>query len=192
MDNYKKYRWFYTSSGKLVLGGKSAKQNDELLHQLKKKDEDRIVSHTSEPGSPFCVILANLLEISQSDIQETAVFTGCFSRAWREGKNSAKVDIFKLSQVHKDKTMKEGTWGVYGKVKRITIPLELVITRQDNIIRAIPEHSLLKNSNYVKICPGSLSKEDMLPKLEIELNEPLSKDEVISALPTGGFKINRS
>lgn len=35
-QDYLKYRWFFNSSGKLVVGGKNAAQNDELLSRIKK------------------------------------------------------------------------------------------------------------------------------------------------------------
>ena len=31
---YEKYRWFFTSSDKLVIGGKSSKQNEEIMKSL--------------------------------------------------------------------------------------------------------------------------------------------------------------
>jgi len=189
MEDYTKYRWFFTLSGKLVVGGKSAKQNDELLKKMKSLGKERMVMHTSEPGSPFTIIQSDMSELDQSDIRECAIFTGCFSKAWKDGKASTKVDVFKLSQLHKSPEMKDGTWGVYGKVQRITVPLELVVTRQNKILRAVPEVSA--RGKGVKIMQGSIDKEDIQPKLEIELNEPLSKDEVLSALPSGRFKTSQ-
>lgn len=189
MEDYIKYRWFFTSSDKLVVGGKNAKQNDDLLKKIKAQDKERVVMHTSEPGSPFCIIMSEVEDLSQQDIRECAIFTGCFSRAWRDGKRTAIVDIFKLSQLHKNRDMQEGTWGVYGTVQSITVPLELVITRQHKILRAVPETA--GSLSKIKITPGSISKEDIQPKLEIEINEPLSKDEVLSALPSGKFKTSK-
>ena len=43
IDNYQKYKWFFTSSGKLVVGGKSSEQNDELLRKLNASNKDFIV-----------------------------------------------------------------------------------------------------------------------------------------------------
>ena len=40
--NYQKFRWFYTSSGILVIGGKSAEQNEEIIKQA--KDDDLILA----------------------------------------------------------------------------------------------------------------------------------------------------
>ncbi len=106
--DYKRYKWFYTKSGKLVVGGKSAEQNDSLLTELKATKKDMIVMHTKSPGSPFCVIIAPIDAVSEKDIEECAIFTGCFSRAWKERHKNATVDVFRLSQLFKSGLMKTG------------------------------------------------------------------------------------
>lgn len=202
MENYKKYRWFFTSSDILVIGGKNALQNDELLFNIKDKKEDYVIMHTSEPGSPFCILYAPASEIKKADIEESAIFTGCFSRAWKLGKMSAKVDIFKSSQIHKNKGMNSGTWGVYGEVQRTNVPLSLVFTKQKNILRAIPDKTFERliswekgkkpsNISVVKITPGNIEKDHMFAKLELELDDSLSEEQVLSAIPAGKFKIQR-
>ena len=67
---YKKYRWFITSSGKPVIGGKSAEQNESLMKEIFKTKKNYITIHTKEPGSPFSVILADIKNISEKDIEE--------------------------------------------------------------------------------------------------------------------------
>lgn len=202
MENYTKYRWFFTSSGTLVIGGKNALQNDELLFNIKNQKADYIIMHTSEPGSPFCILYAPASKISKSDIAEAAIFTGCFSRAWKLGKMSAKVDIFNSSQIHKNKDMNSGTWGVYGEVQRTNVPLSLVFTKQKNILRAVPEKTFEKSISeekgkkpvsvsMVKITPGNIEKDHMFAKLELELDDTLSEEQVLSAIPAGKFKIQR-
>ncbi|MDP1695334.1 MAG: NFACT RNA binding domain-containing protein [archaeon] len=189
---YKKYRWFFTSSGKLVIGGKSAEQNDSLLSRLKKSKEDYIIMHTSSPGSPFSVILSSIKNLKESDIEECAIFTGCFSRAWKEGKKSAIIDIFKLSEVAKEKSMKSGTWGVIGKIKHRKVELKLVLAKQKDILRAIPEIAIKdKREILLKIMPGKISKEDMLSKLKLEIEGNFSNEEILSALPAGGVAISK-
>lgn len=194
IKSFLKYRWFYTSSGLLVVGGKSAVQNDELLHKIKSIDSQFIILHTSEPGSPFCVILSPSNKVIKDDIEEAAFFTGCFSKAWKEGKMSTKVDIFNSDQIHKNKEMKSGTWGVYGNIKRINVSLCLVMVKQNNTLRAVPEKTAerLEDKSFskkIKIYPGNIEKDHMFAKLELEIDESISKDEVLSAIPSGGFKI---
>lgn len=189
---HKKYRWFFTSSNKLVVGGKSSEQNDDLLKKLKGTKKDYVVMHTSSPGSPFSVIVEDPSEIKESDIEETAIFTGCFSRAWKLRKKKAFIDIFKLSQIYKSPKMKTGTWGVKGGVLKKTVTLELALTKQENKLRAVPIPTVKNKKNILlKFQPGKIDKVEMLPKIQLEIKESLSQDELLSALPAGGVAIVR-
>mgnify|MGYP006284632851 CR=1 FL=1 len=191
-EDYQKYKWFFTSSRKLVIGGKSAKQNDELIKRAQGIKKDLICMHTSEPGSPFSIILESSSKVTKKDLEECASFTASFSRAWRSGKRRAIVDIFKILQLYKDKKMKTGTWGVNGEVVKVSVHLGLVLAKQKGILRAIPEKSVrTKKSILLKITPGKVDKKDMLPKLHMELGEKYSQEEILAALPAGGIKISR-
>ena len=187
--DYKKYKWFFTSTGKLVVGGKSAEQNDFLLDYIKKTGKELLIMHTEEPGSPFSFILSDLSKITPSDLKECAIFTGCFSRAWREGKKKAFVHIFNSSQIYKNEKMKTGTWGVVGKVKRMEVSLSLVLVKQKSVLRAVPEISVKKSEILLCIAPGRINKIDMLPKIQLNLSEDISQEELLSALPSGGLRI---
>lgn len=184
MIDYKKYKWFFTLSGKLVVGGKSAESNDSLLNELKSMGKELVVMHTKLPGSPFCAIIAPINAISASDLNECAIFTGCFSRAWKECKSLVSVHSFKLSQLNKDKDMKDGTWGVSGKVKNFIVRLELAITRQNGVIRAVPKKSVNENETIAFAFPGKIDK----TKVKIASLGKINREELISALPAGGVK----
>ncbi len=190
MEEYLKYKWFFTSSGKLVVGGKNASQNDELIKELKKEGHERIVMHTSSPGSPFSCIVAAPEEVSKKDRIECAIFTASFSKAWKSGKENEIIDIFRLTQLTKRSGMSQGTWGVNGPVEKISAPLLLVLTRQKGILRAVPEQSVKsKKEILVKFVPGSIDKQDILPKLEIEIGKLPHKEEILAALPAGGMRL---
>ncbi len=184
MIDYKKYKWFFTKSGKLVVGGKSADSNDSLLNELKKMRKELVVMHTKAPGSPFCTIIAPVNTVSNQDLDECAVFTGCFSRAWKEGKSTAKVHSFKLSQLSKESTMKEGSWNVKGRVRDFIVKLELVLTKQNGIVRAVPKQSVSDEEIIATAVPGKIDK----VKVKTD-NLKVNKEELISALPAGGVKI---
>ena len=191
-ENYQKYKWFYTSSGKLVIGGKSAIQNDELLKIVKSMNQEFMVMHTSSPGSPFSVILSDVNKVSKRDIEEASIFTACFSQCWKLMSRKVSVDIFKSSQLYKRKDMKSGTWGVIGDVEERPVQMSLALTRQQSVLRAVPEQSVKnKKDILVKFKPGKISKEEMVAKLATELGEHFSQSELLSALPAGGFSIVR-
>lgn len=189
IQDYKKYRWFVTASGKKVIGGKSALQNDELLKHITAASETYLIMHTSAPGSPFSVILTPLSTITKQDTEECATFTACFSQTWKTGKSSANVDIFKSKQVHKDKMMKAGMWRVTGTVKTLKVSLKLILTRQQGVLRAVPEKTLKnKKEQILTIIPGSIDKGELFIKAALE-DSSLKQEEFLAALPAGGSKI---
>jgi hypothetical protein len=191
IENYKKYRWFFTGSKKLVIGGKSASQNDDLLKTLKQKAKtDYTVMHTASPGSPFSVILSDKSP-SKEDLKESAIFTACFSRLWRNQTKKAEIHVFKLSKLSKPRNLKAGTWKVSSKISKISVPLELALTVQSKILRAAPIQTLKSKKPLLKIIPGTINKQQMLPKIALELGEKFSQEEILQALPSGGVKIKR-
>ncbi|NCO11483.1 hypothetical protein CO038_00075 [Candidatus Pacearchaeota archaeon CG_4_9_14_0_2_um_filter_39_13] len=188
MKDYRKYKWFYTSSGKLVVGGKSDSSNDSLIREMKESGKDYLTMHTSHPGSPFTIIMDNPEKVSKDDIEECATYTGCFSRAWKQGRKSTEVHVFKISQLEKKKGMKTGTWGISGKAKNIKVELKLALTVQKKVLRAVPEKSSKKT--LLKICPGKTDKTKMLEKIAVEIGDvKADRNEILAALPAGGVKI---
>jgi predicted ribosome quality control (RQC) complex YloA/Tae2 family protein len=110
------FREFITSSGKKVLAGKNAEQNDELVKQFLGKENK--IMHTSAPGSPFCVF--EELKPGKKDLEETAIFCASKSQDWRDHKHDVLMHIFSGKETYKEKGMKEGMFGVR-KMKSIKV-----------------------------------------------------------------------
>jgi predicted ribosome quality control (RQC) complex YloA/Tae2 family protein len=102
------FREFITNSGKKVLAGKNAEQNEELVKKF--IGESNILLHTEKPGSMFCVIEEP--KPNKQDIMETASFCASKSQAWRDNKNDVIVHIFTGKNTYKKKGMKTGMFGV--------------------------------------------------------------------------------
>lgn len=190
-ENYTHYRWFFTSTGLLVVGGKSAVQNDVLLQEVLARKGEYCIMHTEDPGSPFTIIDAQLATLSQQDYREVAIFTACFSKAWKAGKKQAIVHLFSSSQIHKQTAMKAGTWGVYGNVQKLSVPLQLALIKQKGKLRAVPPSLVTGKKKQLYVIPGTTPKEELLPKIELELDSALAADEVLQALPAGRCKVYR-
>jgi len=190
-QDYQKYRWFFTSSDKLVIAGKSAEQNDQLLNQVKSLKQQLLVMHTHEPGSPFSVILSNPKTLTDKDKQAVATFTACFSQAWKQGKSTIPVDSFMSTNLSKHKLLKTGTWQVSQKLNtyKITKPA-LYLTKQKNRLRAIPKQALKPTQKSLAIITqGKQDKQKLLKELRDRFNN-LSDEQILSALPPGGLKIS--
>ncbi len=191
MIDYKKYKWFYTHSGKLVVGGKSAESNDSLLLEMQATKKDYIVMHTKTPGSPFCVIVSDIADVTARDIEECAIFTGCFSRAWKSCAKNVEVDIFRLSQLSKNSLMKTGTWQVSGKISKKNVELELAIVFQEKIVRAVPIASADASDIIAYASPGNVDKIEAVAKTKIPALKKLNKEDLIAALPAGGVAFKK-
>lgn len=114
MNKPLKFRQFITSSGKIVLVGKNAENNEQLIKQVKK---DEIVLHTDSPGSPFVNIKG---EADKKDIKEAAIFCAKYSQDWRDNKRDIEVHWFKGKDIYKRESMKTGTFGIK-KFKKIKV-----------------------------------------------------------------------
>jgi predicted ribosome quality control (RQC) complex YloA/Tae2 family protein len=121
-ENFRKYT---LKSGLLVVAGKNASMNEEIIKQAGKNE---YVLHTKLPGSPFCNIKSDYKVVSREDLYETAVFCAFFSQAWKKSSLKKDVDIhvFFGKDIYKSSEMKTGTFGVR-KLKNI-------IAKKDDIL----------------------------------------------------------
>lgn len=182
-----KYRWFYTQSGKLVYGGKSAEQNEELVGTLLSSKDERYILHTKLPGSPFAIIDAPSEEVTEDELKEVAVWTASFSQGWKANRGEMEVDVFKTSSVRKSTGMPAGTFGVKRRLHRFTAPLRLTLINQRGSLRAVPEASLKPNNRVIAIIiPGGEEKESFAATIAREIKK--KKEEVLQALPSGSFQ----
>jgi len=182
--DYRNYRWFFTSEGNLVIGGKSDEQNEVVIRNFMKPDYT--IMHTSLPGSGFMIIQSD--NPSKKDLDETAVFCACFSQQWKEvnSKQKIDVDVFKGEQIYKNKSMKIGTFGVKGEKQVKKVKPELVLVIQKGKLRAVSKTT--KEKKLVEIKPGKLSKEQASEKIAKKIRDkfhfPISKEEIMSAIPS--------
>lgn len=109
-----KFREYHTSQGSLIYAGKDAKNNEEIIAQVKPEEE---VFHTAEIGSPF----VNIKEKPKKKaIKEAAIFCAAYSKDWKKNHRKVIVHQFKGKDIYKEKNMKLGTFGVK-KYKTITV-----------------------------------------------------------------------
>ena len=174
---YKKFRWFFTSSGLLVIGGKSAESNEELI---KLAEKDSVIMHTESPGSPFCLITDE--NPSDKDLKETAIFCACLSKAWKAKKKYAEVHMFSGSQVYKSKGMNLGTFGVEGKTRSFKVELKLYLALQEGKLRSVPFET-----DIAMLVPGKMKKEEAAEEISDKLK--VKKEEALSALPSDNIDI---
>lgn len=184
------FHWFYTSDGKLAVGGKNAQQNDIVF---KKHMEDNDLFFHSDIQGGSAVILKDGLDAKQDEIMETAQFTASFSNAWKNGNASVDVYSVKKEQVSKHAQggfIPSGAFAISGQREWFrNTKLGLKIGRSEHGIEIIPERSARKLKGEIHLAPMKSGKE----KGEISrfIAKKLSADvtEILELTPSGKSKI---
>jgi len=159
---YEKFRWFLSSEGFLVIGGRDTSTNDILIRKYMEQND--IVFHADIPGSPFVIIKTQGKAPGEKTLNEAACFTASYSRAWRERIRAVDVYWVKPEQVSKTppsgEYLPKGSFMIYGAKNYIRgVPLEVAIgiKREKYGFRVIggPVEAISKQTSlYVKIVPG--------------------------------------
>ena len=198
---YEKFRWFYTSEGRLAVGGRDA-QSNTLLVKRHLEDAD-VVYHADLFGSPFFVLKDGRRQ-SEAESLELAQATVSFSSGWKTGLGAADAYWVLRDQVSgaagSGEYLAKGSFVIRGKKNPIRHALLQVAVGVDGEGRVVagPESAVAKASGkYVVLVPHRERSSDTAKKVLKELAlaggegaQPLL-DDVIRALPSGGGKIVR-
>jgi predicted ribosome quality control (RQC) complex YloA/Tae2 family protein len=182
---YEKFHWFFTSDGKLAIGGRDAQQNDILYSKYIEQND--LFFHADIQGGSV-VVLKNGKEASEQEKLEAAQFAACFSKAWSSGFSYVDVYSAKPEQLAKASTgeyVAKGGIVVRGEkewYKRTPLKLRVGLDEKGRVA-AIPAFSKTKLKNEITIVPGKEEKGEIAKKLAKMLNT--HPDELLQILPAG-------
>jgi predicted ribosome quality control (RQC) complex YloA/Tae2 family protein len=80
---YEKFRWFISSEGFLVLGGRDVKSNENLAKRQMGAND--VFLHAAMHGAPYTIIKVPDDPPGSQTLEEAAQFAVTFSRAWQDG-----------------------------------------------------------------------------------------------------------
>ncbi len=182
---FEKFRWCYSSTGFLVVGGRDATTNEIMIK--KHLDKNDRVFHAELPGSPFIVIKnPDHKEIDEETSMEAAIICASFSKSWKSGRTTAEVYWVTPEQVSKEaksgEYLAKGSFMIYGKRTFITAKINLAVCNyQDRImcgpVSAIAHHA----TRYLELVQGESKVSDTAKKIQKIIGGEL--DEIIRALP---------
>ncbi len=193
---YEKFRWFTSSEGFLCIGGRDATTNEIIIK--KHTDSNDLVFHTELAGSPFFVVKSNSHEgvIGPATIEEAAIATASYSRAWKAGLQSVDVYWVKPEQVSKEakagEYLTKGAFMVYGKKNPVParVGLAIGLTSGGKIVGGQAAAVAASCGKYVKLIQGDNKPSDAAKKIAKILGLSSSYlDEIIRAMPAGEFKV---
>jgi len=205
---YEKFRWFYSSEGFLVLGGRDATTNELLIKRYTEPHD--IVFHADIAGAPFVIIKTEGKMPTEKTLKEAAQFAASFSKAWKMGLGSLDVYWVRPEQVSKGapsgQFLKKGAFIIHGKknyVRHVPLRIAIGITFKNDVplvIGGSPEAISRETKTYVEIVPGDipsgrLAKEILkilakkIPKEKREDILRISLEDVQHFIPSGKGRI---
>jgi predicted ribosome quality control (RQC) complex YloA/Tae2 family protein len=214
---YERYRWFITTDGLLVIGGRDASSNSALIR--KHLTEHDIVFHAEVHGSPFFIIknaaafAATQEGTIDSSLHQVAQATLSFSRAWKDGLSSADAYWVMAEQVKKGaptgQFLPKGSFVIEGKrnyIKGVELRLAIGIMQLNNreTLLCGPEEAIKKRSIfYGVLLQGGMDPMNAAKRVKsefvriandnIQIAESIkhiSLDEFVRALPTGQSRLS--
>lgn len=202
---FEKFRWFYSSDGFLVLGGRDAHSNEFLLKNHMEKEDKYF--HAEIHGAPHVVIKTDGKIVPEKTLEEAACFAVTFSSAWKLG--FASYDVYSVApeQVSKKapsgESLSTGAFMIYGKrqwFRKASLSLaiglkEMPVNEEKSFaVMAGPESAVGKQcSAFMKLMQGKEASGQVAKQIRFFFREKTGQeidlDEIIRALPAGGFRI---
>ncbi len=196
---YEKLRWFVSSQGVLVIGGRDANTNENIVKKYLEPND--IYLHADIHGATSTAIKLNDTELNDNILKESGEFAASFSSAWSLGFTSQDVFWVHPDQVSKTpesgEFLPKGSFVIRGhrnyiRGARVKLAIGIVDYEGKRImvgpIEALEAHC----ENFVVIKPGFTKKEAIAKKIINKINEDdlLTLDDIIRVLPSGKCDID--
>ena len=192
---FERYKWFVTPQGRLVIAGKDAHTNDNIVKKhLKEKD---VYAHADVHGAPS-VILKDGIAASEQELRDACHFAIAQSKAWVAALAEGGAFWVYPDQVSKTPNPGEfvprGAFIIRGKRNyEYHLPMELVIGEtyyQGSRKVMCGPHSCFENCDrYIVIRPGKGKAGRKTNEVAKRFQVP--EEEISRILPPGDFDIVR-
>ena len=210
---YERFRWFHTSDGFLVIGGRNADQNEELVKKYAERG-DRFF-HTQAPGAPATLLKATgpseasrEVDFPESSLGEAAQFAASYSSVWRDGHFAG--DVYAVSPDQVSKTPESGEFvekgsfvirgeRTYYEDTPVGVAVGIQCEPRTQVIGGPPSAITGRAETSVRIEPGRYAGNDVAKRIYREFGERFadttfvrrvaSPDLIGHFLPPGGSRI---
>ena len=210
---YDRFRWFETSDGFLVIGGRNADQNEELVKNYMEGDD--LFCHAQAHGGPVALIKATDPSEAARDVTipersrtEAAQFAVSHSSVWKDGRGAGDAYVVTPDQVSKTpesgEYIEKGGFVIRGERDYYRdVPAEVAVGIQvEPETRAIggpPDAIAARAETTLRLTPGQFAQNDAAMKCYRRLKgrfadegfvrKVASADLIQEFLPPGGSDI---
>jgi predicted ribosome quality control (RQC) complex YloA/Tae2 family protein len=195
---FERFRWFVSSEGVLVLGGRDASSNDLLVRRHLKAGDLYVHADLHGAASVIVKAMPDRAAPGEATIQEAAQWAVAFSKAWRAGLASGSAFWTTPDQVSKaggsGEFVAKGAWVVRGTKHVLKdLPLELAIGTVDyggeeRWTVAPPSALEARGRLRARLVPG---EERDRSRVEVDLARDLGVSRTVlqGLLPAGGLTV---
>jgi predicted ribosome quality control (RQC) complex YloA/Tae2 family protein len=204
---FEKFRWFDSSEGLLVIGGRDATSNETLLKRYTSPQD--LVMHAEAHGAPFVVVKTGGGQPTPETLREAAQACVSYSRLWKDAIRSGDAYWVRPEQVRKSapagEYLTKGAFMIRGTrnyIRGVELALAVGVTLHGEkmLLMAGPPSAVKSRCNaYVGIRQGRGSPSEaakrILAKLAAKTKEStdaelprIAIDDVIRLLPPGGVE----
>lgn len=188
------YRWTLSSEGFLLLGGRDARTNDQLVKKHL-KEGDRY-AHADLHGAPSTVVKEGS-KATEATLREACEFALLHSKAWTAGLASGSAYWVLPEQVSKQAESGEflprGAFVIRGKRNYIhDLPLraavgEVEVEGHRKIMGGPVSAVAARSTRYVVLAPGKEDRERVASRLASAFGVPM--EEIVRTMPPGSVEV---
>jgi predicted ribosome quality control (RQC) complex YloA/Tae2 family protein len=199
---YDRFRWFVSSDGFLVVAGRDADTNEDIVKKYMEKRD--IVFHTQAPGAPITVIKSMGKEVPPQTLEEAAKFVVSYSSVWKSGQFSGDCYWITPEQISKTpesgEYLRKGSFVIRGdrnyfRDVPVGAAVALDLGSEPRVIGG-PLSAVSKHGTHVvEVLPGKFNQNDIakkIYKIYVDLLKDInfvkqiaSPDKIAMVLPPG-------
>jgi len=191
---FERYKWFLTAGGRLVIAGRDARTNDQVVKKHL-KPEDRY-SHADVHGAPS-VVFKGGAEAGDEELKQVCTFALAHSKAWNAGIREGTAYWVLPDQVSKAPMAGEfvprGAFIIRGKRNyfhhvQMEMAVGEIVHEGERKIMCAPRSTMeAMSERYVVLVPGKLVRNKMSSTLARRFEVP--EEEISRILPPGNVEI---
>ncbi|MFH1788435.1 MAG: NFACT RNA binding domain-containing protein [Candidatus Altiarchaeota archaeon] len=191
---FEKFRWFVSSDGFLVIGGRDATSNEIVIK--KHTDASDLVFHADVQGAPFFVVKnPDKNELPEDTVREAAEAAASYSSGWKKGVGELDVYYIMPEQVSKTpesgEYLAKGAFVIRGKrnwMRKTSLRLAVGVGEDDAVLGG-PVSAIEKACSVLAvIAPGDLKQGEAVKRVSEILGCALLSD-VQRFVPGGKTRI---
>ncbi|MFC6720797.1 ribosome rescue protein RqcH [Halobacteriaceae archaeon SHR40] len=191
---YEQFRWFETSDGFLVIGGRNADENEEIVKKYLSRGD--LFFHTQAHGGPATVLKATGpseaydedIEIPERSKNEAAQFAVSYSSIWKQGKFAADAYMVDHDQVSKTpesgEYLEKGGFAIRGdrtyfEDTPVGVAVGIMCEPETRVIGGPPEPIESQAETTITVEPGKYAQNDIAKRLYREFKNRFADDSFV-------------